>query len=98
MEDACRELHTRFIDPTIKRLKNKKSVDSRHGVKQGHVFGAIERQPLSAVVMHHLRDAGKHTAALVQRESVFFSLSHDDVNAALTRPETQRRKMILLLL
>lgn len=67
------------------------SVNARHWVEQGHVFGTVERQTLGAVMVHHLRDAGKHTAALVQGVAVFFSLSDDDVNAALARPSSQRR-------
>lgn len=62
------------------------------------MLGTIERQTLSAVMVHHLRDAGKHTAALVQGVAVFFSLSDDDVNAALARPrrteEQQRNQTV----
>lgn len=68
------------------------SVQARHRVEQGHVFGPRERQTLSAVMVHHLRDAGEHTAALVQGVAVLFSLSHDDVNAALARPNSPRRE------
>lgn len=62
------------------------SVNAGHWVEQGHALGAGERQTPSAVMVHHLRDAGKHTAALVQGVAVPFSLSHDDVDAALARP------------
>lgn len=68
------------------------SVEARHWVEQGHVFGASERQALSAVMVHHLGDAGKHAAALVQGVAVFFGLSNNDVNAALARPISQRRE------
>lgn len=68
------------------------SVDAGHRVQQGHVLGPVERQPLSAVMVHHLRDAGKDAAALVQGVAVFFSLSHDDVDAALARPKSHRRE------
>ena len=61
-------------------------MDAWHRVQQGHVPGAVERQALGAVVVHHLWDAGEHTAALVQGEAVLFGLGHDDVNAALARP------------
>lgn len=54
------------------------------------MFGAVERQPLSAVVVHHLRDAGEHAAALVQGVAVLFGLRHDDVNAALACPKSHR--------
>lgn len=64
-----------------------KSVDTRHWVQQGHVLGPVERQTLSAVVVHHLWDAGEHAAALIQGEAVFFGLSNNDVNAALAGPE-----------
>lgn len=63
-------------------------MDARHWVEQGHVLGPVERQPLSAVMVHHLRDAGKDAAALVQGVAVFFSLGHDDVDAALARPRS----------
>lgn len=56
------------------------------------MFGTSERQTLSAVMVHHLRDAGKHTAALVQGVAVLFSLSHDDVHAALARPNSQGKR------
>lgn len=65
-----------------------RSVDARHWVQQRHVLSAVERQTLSAVMVHHLWDAGEHAAALVQGVAVFFGLSHDDVNAALTCPDT----------
>lgn len=64
------------------------SLDARHWVQQGHVLGAIERQALVAVVMHHLRDAGEHAAALVQGVAVLFGLGDDNVDAALARPES----------
>lgn len=51
------------------------------------MLSASERQTLGAVMVHHFRDAGKHAAALVQGVAVFFSLSNDDVNAALARPK-----------
>lgn len=65
---------------------------ARHWVQQGHVLGAVERQALGAVVVHHLRDAGKHAAALVQGVAVLFSLGDDDVDAAMARPESHRRE------
>lgn len=72
------------------------SVDARHWVQQGHVLGAIERQTLSAVMVHHLWDAGEHAAALVQGVAVFFGLGNNDMNATLARPEShtgeERRK------
>lgn len=55
-------------------------------MQQGHVLGAVERQALVAVVMHHLRDAGEHAAALVQGVAVLFGLGDDNVDAALARP------------
>lgn len=61
-------------------------------MEQGHVFGPGERQALRAVMVHHLWDAGKHTAALVQGVAVSFGLSHDDVNAAVARPKSGRRE------
>lgn len=51
------------------------------------MFGPVERQSLCAVVVHHLRDAGENTAALVQSEAVLFGLSHDDVDTPLARFE-----------
>lgn len=66
-------------------------MDARHRVQQSHVLGAVERQALGAVVVHHLWDAGEHAAALVQGVAVLFGLGHDDVNAALARPESHRR-------
>lgn len=66
------------------------SVDARHRVQQSHVLGAVERQTLSAVMVHHLWDAGEHAAALVQGVAVVFGLGDDDMNAALTRPESHR--------
>ena len=56
------------------------------------MLGSVERQTLGAVMVDHLRDAGKHTAALVQGVAVPLSLSHDDVNAALARPNSQGRR------
>lgn len=67
-------------------------MDARHRVQQSHVLGAVERQTLSAVVVHHLWDAGEHAAALVQGVAVFFGLSDNDMNAALARPEFPQRK------
>lgn len=57
------------------------------------MLSTVERQALSTVVVHHLWDAGEHAAALVQGVAVFFCLGHNDVNAALARPESvcQRR-------
>lgn len=55
------------------------------------MFGTDERQTLRAVMVHHLGDAGKDAAALVQGVAVFFGLSDDDVNATLARPDSQRR-------
>lgn len=52
------------------------------------MLSAVERQALSTVVVHHLWDAGEHAAALVQGVAVFFCLGHNDVNAALARPES----------
>lgn len=63
-----------------------RSVDARHWVQQRHVLSAVEGQPLGAVVMHHLRDAGEHAAALVQGEAVLLGLGHHDVDAALAGP------------
>lgn len=74
------------------------SVDARHWVQQSHVLGAVERQTLGAVMVHHLWDAGENTAALVQGVAVFFSLGDNDMNAALARPESHRgeeRQLIL---
>lgn len=65
-------------------------MDARHRAKQSHVLGTVERETLSAVIVHHLWDAGKHTAALVQGVAVFFGLSDNDMNAALARPELHR--------
>lgn len=67
-------------------------MDARHWVQQGHVLGAIERQALSAVVVHHLWDAGEHAAALVQGVAVFFGLGNNDMNAALARSESEERR------
>lgn len=67
---------------------------ARHRVQQGHVLGAVERQTLGAVVMHHLWDAGEHTAALVQGVAVLFGLGDDDVNAALARPGETRNNQV----
>ena len=58
------------------------------------MFGAVERQSLSTVVVHHLRDAGEHAAALVQGVAVLLGLRHNDMNAALARPESHRREEI----
>lgn len=69
------------------------SVDARHWVQQGHVLGAVERQPLGAVVMHHLWDAGEHAAALVQGVAVLLGLGHNDVDAALARPGSHTGNM-----
>lgn len=68
------------------------SEDAGHWVEQGHVFCTDERQTLRAVMVHHLGDAGKDAAALVQGVTVFFGLSDDDVNATLARPDSQRRE------
>lgn len=68
------------------------SVDAGHRVEQGHVLGPIERQTLRAVMVHHLGDAGEDAAALVQGVAVFFSLRHDDVDAALARPNAHSRE------
>lgn len=60
-------------------------------VVQGHVLCARERQSVCAVVVHHFRDAGKHTAALVQRVAqalAALSLSHDDMHTALAGLES----------
>lgn len=65
-------------------------MDARHWVQQSHVLGAVERETLSAVIVHHLWDAGEHTAALVQGVAIFFGLGDNDMNAALARPESYR--------
>lgn len=59
-------------------------------MQQRHVLRAVERQALSAVVVHHLWDAGEHAAALVQGVAVLLRLGDDDVNAAVARPESHR--------
>ncbi len=59
------------------------------------MLGAVERQTLGAVVVHHLWDAGEHTAALVQGVAVFFGLGNNDMNAALACPESQRGKELI---
>ena len=74
-----------FVYPMLARVE---SVDARHWVQQGHVLGAVERQTLSAVMMHHLWDAGEHAAALVQGVAVLFGLGNNDMNAALACPES----------
>lgn len=61
-------------------------------MQQRHVLSAVERQPSGAVVMHHLRDAGEHAAALVQGEAVLLGLGHHDVHAALAGPGSQHRR------
>lgn len=78
-----------FVLYTLARAEAE-SVDARHWVQQGHVLGAVERQTLSAVMVHHLWDAGEHTAALVKGVAVFFGLGDNDMNAALARPESHR--------
>lgn len=60
---------------------------------QRHVLGAVERQPLGAVVVHHLWDAGEHAAALVQGVAVLLGLGHHDVDAALARPGSHTGNM-----
>lgn len=63
------------------------SVRLWHGVLQGHVLGPGERQPVCAVVVHQLGDAGEDAAALVQRVAqalAALGLSNDDVDTALT--------------
>ena len=67
-------------------------MDARHRVQQGHVLGPVERQTLSAVMVHHLWDAGEHAAALVQGVAALLGLSNHDVNAALARPEESSPK------
>lgn len=62
-------------------------------MQQGHVLGAIERQPLGAVVMHHLWDAGEHAAALVQGVAILLGLGHNDVDTALARPGSHTGNM-----
>lgn len=62
-------------------------MDARDWVQQGHVLSAGERQTLSAVVVHHLWNAGKYAAALVQGVAVFFGLGNNDVDTTLARPE-----------
>lgn len=64
-------------------------------VVQGHVLGACERQSVCAVVVHHFRDAGEHTAALVQRVAqalAALSLSHDDMHTALAGPAREQKQ------
>ena len=53
------------------------------------MLGAVEGQALSAVVVHHLWDAGEHAAALVQSVAVLLGLSHNDVNAPLAGSESE---------
>lgn len=65
-------------------------MDARHWVQQSHVLGAVERQTLSAVMVHHLWDAGEHAAALVQGVAVLLGLGNNDMNTALARPESHR--------
>lgn len=63
------------------------SVQPGHRMLQGHVLRSGERQPVCAVVMDQLWDAGEHTAALVQGEDKALrtlGLGHDDVHAVLT--------------
>lgn len=67
-------------------------VDAGHWVQQSHVLSTVERQTLSAVVVHHLWDAGEHAAALVKGVAVLFGLGDDYVNAALACPESCRRQ------
>ena len=55
------------------------------------MLGSGERQPLGAIVVHHLWYAGEHTAALVQCVAVLFGLGHDDVHTALARPGKETR-------
>lgn len=69
------------------------SVLPGHGVLQGHVLGSCERQSVGAVVMHQFWDAGKNTAALIQRVAqalAAFSLRHDDVYTTLTGPKNKK--------
>lgn len=54
------------------------------------MLSAVERQTLSAVVVHHLWDAGEHTATLVQGVAIFFGLGNNDMNTALARPESNK--------
>lgn len=75
------------VGPEVCWSPGTKSVDAMHWVHQGHVLGAVERQTLGAVVVHHLWDAGEHAATLVQGVAVFFGLGDNDVNAALACPE-----------
>lgn len=65
-------------------------MNASHWVQQGHVLSAVERQALSAVVVHHLWDAGEHAAALVQGVAVFFGLGDNDMNASLARSDSHR--------
>lgn len=54
---------------------------------QGHMLCSCERQSVGAVVIDQLRDAGKHTTALIQRVSqalAALSLGHYDVDTTLT--------------
>ena len=65
------------------------SVWSWDRILQSHVFSPSEGQPVRAVVMHYFRDAGEHTAALVQGEALPLAapgLGHNDVHAALAGP------------
>lgn len=54
------------------------------------MLSAIERQSLSAVVVHHLWDAGEHTATLVQGVAIFFGLGNNNMNTALACPKSHK--------
>lgn len=63
-------------------------------VLQGHVFSSGEGQTLGAVVVHHLWDTRKHTAALVQRVTTFFGLCYNNVHTNLAgSADTRQRGM-----
>lgn len=62
---------------------------------QGHVLGSSERQPVYAVVVDQLRDAGEDAATLIQGEAQALnalSLGHNDVHTALTGPGNNKQK------
>lgn len=66
------------------------SVRPGHGVLQGHVLGSREGQPVRAVVVDQLGDAGEDTATLIQRVAqtlTALSLGHNDVHTTLTGPD-----------
>lgn len=62
-----------------------------HWVEQGHVSCPLERQLLTGIIVYHFRDAVEDCARLVQRVLAVFGLSHYDVDASLTSPETKQK-------